>query len=365
MNILPNAPNLPIEHLAGAFRNTTNSYKYYWFLAILNHIKAGGDATISIDALLADMVTSVWYPVNYFHLSFGSQDKLGRAVLTVKVAEDIDANDKPQAVQLAVSAYLNQNGAEAKKVRQLTRYVPTRFLRPWFQTETKGMKDHKVDNYIAEAASDYFTARTTPMYCFVEPNSIKLNPHWLAYLRQHLNILQGFCWWHLLNYLQKRNPNVPNIASKLFPPETRDLRNAHRFWQEVIQKRGAVACIYSSETMTTLTGNSIEHFLPWSFVAHDLNWNLVPTPKPVNSAKRDRLPEMSRYFEPFADLQYEAVQVVTKAKLLEDYVLMAAVGSVAELKAMPRADFTDKLHDTIAPQIVIARNMGFTSNWVY
>lgn len=36
--------------------------------------------TIPLDALLARMVASVWYPTNYFRLSFGKQDCLGSVV---------------------------------------------------------------------------------------------------------------------------------------------------------------------------------------------------------------------------------------------------------------------------------------------
>ena len=68
---------------------------------------------------------------------------------------------------------------------------------------------------------------------------------------------------------------------------------------------------------------TIDHFLPWRFVTHDLLWNLVPTPKDINSAKSDRLPDLGRYFDSFAQLQFDAVQAVAttaSAGLLEDYV---------------------------------------------
>jgi HNH endonuclease len=35
---------------------------------------------------------------------------------------------------------------------------------------------------------------------------------------------------------------------------------------------------------------SIDHFLPWSFVAHDLLWNLTPVFGTTNSKKGDALP---------------------------------------------------------------------------
>lgn len=36
---------------------------------------------------------------------------------------------------------------------------------------------------------------------------------------------------------------------------------------------------------------SIDHFVPWSYVAHDEMWNLNPTTKSINSSKRNNLLE--------------------------------------------------------------------------
>jgi len=39
MNILSYENNLPIDRLTAVFNETTNSYKFYWLLAILDEIK--------------------------------------------------------------------------------------------------------------------------------------------------------------------------------------------------------------------------------------------------------------------------------------------------------------------------------------
>lgn len=113
---------------------------------------------------------------------------------------------------------------------------------------------------------------------------------------------------------------------------------------------------------------SLDHFLPWRFVAHDLLWNIIPTPKNVNSAKSDNLPNLTQYFDPFATLQYSAIHVIAatkKSQLLEDYILLFRVSSTNELQALSFQDFRQRLHDAIAPQFQIATNMGFSSNWSY
>ena len=47
----------------------------------------------------------------------------------------------------------------------------------------------------------------------------------------------------------------------------------------------------------------MEHFIPYSFVSHDLIWNLIPADKKFNNSKSDKLPSLNKYFEPFFILQ--------------------------------------------------------------
>jgi hypothetical protein len=197
--------------------------------------------------------------------------------------------------------------------------------------------------------------------------SIEIQKEWFEYLQEHLYILTGFCFWHLLNYLQKNNPNVPNIAGKLFEPIERDLRQARVFWQLAFDHLGSIRCIYSDQTMRKDTF-SLDHFLPWRFVTHDLLWNIVPTPKNINSMKNDNLPDVDKYFDRFAQLQYEAFVValnLRKTKLIEDYILLFRNYNFSEATIYPFEQFRQTLYDTILPQIQIAKNMGFTSAWSY
>ena len=63
---LPTSSKLPIKNLSGVFNNTTNSYKFYWFLAILEKLKTTESGFLLIDELLIEMIASVWYPINSF-----------------------------------------------------------------------------------------------------------------------------------------------------------------------------------------------------------------------------------------------------------------------------------------------------------
>ncbi len=54
----PPSPPLPVPDLAASLRDVTNSYKFYWLLAILDHVRAGGAATTTNDELVSRMVAT-------------------------------------------------------------------------------------------------------------------------------------------------------------------------------------------------------------------------------------------------------------------------------------------------------------------
>ena len=86
MNVinLPHHNKLAIEKLSSCFNNTTNSYKFYWFLAILNIVKKYQKRILSIKEIFGHMISTVWYPINYFQLSFGRLDRLSTITLYIK-----------------------------------------------------------------------------------------------------------------------------------------------------------------------------------------------------------------------------------------------------------------------------------------
>ena len=68
---LPYSNNLPIDRLSQCFNDTTNSYKFYWFLAILEEVCQNQRTILKMSDLALRMVSLVWYPLDYYKLSFG------------------------------------------------------------------------------------------------------------------------------------------------------------------------------------------------------------------------------------------------------------------------------------------------------
>jgi hypothetical protein len=182
-----------------------------------------------------------------------------------------------------------------------------------------------------------------------------------------LGIVQSIAEYHLALYLQARNPNVPGVVNKLRAPTKRQLTAARDFWRlvrsdfEKVGKPGQFIDIYSERQLTD--SFSIDHFLPWSFVVHDLLWNLTPVEPATNSSKNDVLPDLDLYLPRLAKFHFNAIEVARKRpEFLEDYTdcFKQDAGS---LLALGENGFTIKYREVIVPQAQIAQNQGFQSGW--
>ena len=202
------------------------------------------------------------------------------------------------------------------RLRILTFNVPFRFLRPWINTSDD--KEMVIRSQTLENGCLYALYKGDAEFY------IMLNPAWDLYIHNHYNILMDFAYWNLTQFLQVRNLNVPAISNKLIKPEKRDsLSNQHRYWDMVINLGGSIQCLYTGKELYQ-GGYALDHFLPWTFVAHNLNWNLVPSDGSVNSSKSNKLPDLNIYLRKLADIQHRSLRICVNAhktpKTLEDYL---------------------------------------------
>ena len=180
-------------------------------------------------------------------------------------------------------------------------------------------------------------------------------------------VIQTFAEHNFALYLQTRNPNVPGVVNKLRAPTERQLNDARQFWRLVygeLNKQGRsnrFRDIYSDQPLADAF--SIDHFLPWSFVVHDLLWNLTPVEFATNSAKSDVLPDIETYLPRLSGLHFDAIQIAKKRpKLLEDYTDCFRVDT-PELLSLGLDGLEAKFREVILPQAQIAMNQGFQSGW--
>lgn len=231
-------------------------------------------------------------------------------------------------------------------------------MRPWIDTS-----DDK------EMVRRSQTLENGSLYALYKEDSdfyIVLNNTWDTYLHTHYNILIDFAYWNLTLFLQTRNPNVPAISSKLIRPEVRNsLARQHNYWDMVMEIGGPIHCIYTDKELHP-KDYDLDHFIPWSFVSHDLLWNLIPSDASINSSKSNNLPDLNVYLPKLAELQHHSLQLLIKnnkePKVMEDFISLGY--TARELADMDDAHFRKLYERTFNPINQIALNMGFEV-WKY
>ncbi|MBA4409491.1 MAG: HNH endonuclease domain-containing protein [Bacteroidota bacterium] len=351
---LPSKNGLPVNLLAACFNSTSATYKFYWFLSIIQSIESEKTRILKRD-IFAKMMSNAWYTVNYFHVSFGKQDLIQEAIQVINENERIAIDEKQQDVFQKLTSTTNR--ITERTLWHFNKNVPHWFLSPWFPKNKNEPDSQQVKRIYSQSKS--FSEKC--LYALYD-DEIEINPEWKNYLIANARVLKDFCYWNLALFLQAKNPNVPGIPNKLIKPAVRgDLKSQRKdFWDIVINELGSVKCIYTDENLTV--GNyAVEHFIPYNFVSHDLIWNLIPADKAFNSSKNDKLPPLERYFNKFFHLQKTAIEIVRekspKNKFLEDYLTIFS--DLDEVKSLPEYVTKVKYMERIQPLITIASNNGF------
>lgn len=294
------------------------------------------------------MIVHAWYPVNYFRLSFGAWDSLHVVVQQLAVQEKLAPSTAPSELEDALLSTEDPNSLKA--IVGLGRYVRFKFLSPWLKGGDLS------DAQVMHCSQD--PVHGTPYALFDDRLEVPLS--WAAYLTRHTAILRDFTLWNLAQFIQARNPNVPQVVDKLVrPPERSALTKQRDLWNAVMDHTTDLPCIYTGSQLVGADYH-MEHFIPYAFVAHDQLWNLVPAAPAYNLAKSDRLPRLEQHLRPFIDAHWQLATVVRehdlRSKLLEDYLTIVPkpLHQVTD-----RYLFGDKLRDTLVPLHGIARNSGF------
>ena len=283
---LPSNTHLPIPTLARIFANTTATYKFYWFITLLDIVVKERKTKISFWEIIAGMVAESWYPIHYFRLSFGKSDSLYVQSLALQQMLDIPIDADKRIIKKTLLDNLNENRIKSL-LRVFTINVPYRFLSPWI----KYTDDAEVVNKSQQFENECLYA--------IQGDELSINENWVEYLTENYTILRDFSYWNLTEFLQKRNPNVPDVPSKLIKPIQRDsLSKQHKFWDSYIETVGSIRCIYTGKELQPQQYD-LDHFVPWSFVSHNLLWNLLPADSNINSSKSNNLPSLDKYLAPF------------------------------------------------------------------
>ena len=310
---LPYSEELNIEYLGRLFDNTTECYKFFWFKAIVTKVTAG-KYELTYEELVDEMIADAYFMVTEYHLNLGPKDALEGIVNLIKIKNPALKSCEKQSVIIDFLKNTQDKEIISKK-RALTYNVPYRLQSP-FMENVKGKEWNVGESRL------------------------------IAKINQENR---------LIYYFEALN----GLSTKIIVQSD---------WAQYIIKNQE---IYGDNILTE-NDLSIDHFVPWSYVAHDEMWNLNPTTKSINSSKSNNLPDWNTYFEKLVRQEYQSYQMLWKYdavhkefdKCAKEHINNDDIRYRIYRKGLEFTEFAGELETIILPVYQSAKNCGFT-NWKY
>lgn len=364
---LPYSEELNIEYLGRLFDNTTECYKFFWFKAIVTKVTAG-KYELTYEELVDEMIADAYFMVTEYHLNLGPKDALEGIVNLIRIKNPALKSCEKQSVIIDFLKNTQDKEIISKK-RALTYNVPYRLQSP-FMENVKGKEWNVGESRLIAKINQ----ENRLIYYFEALNGLStkiiVQSDWVQYIIKNQEIIKGWLEYKMIMYIQKRNPSVPGIADKLYPPYERKLERVKKYWRLIL----SLEPVYEIYGDNILTENdlSIDHFVPWSYVAHDEMWNLNPTTKSINSSKSNNLPDWNTYFEKLVRQEYQSYQMLWKYdavhkefdKCAKEHINNDDIRYRIYRKGLEFTEFAGELETIILPVYQSAKNCGFT-NWKY
>ena len=307
---------LDTDKFARMFNNKAQSYKFYWFEAILN-LTIDNENDLTFDEIINEMICEAWHTVTHYHLRLGptvngnAENFLEHAIKTLN-SSTTNLSQNPSKEEL--NSAIKQCEKELKRDKtRLTDYVPYKLLYSFFDTEgmEEGLFYIKSDKHRRLIAyMEKLSGNENLLYTILDgvglQKKIRINPFWRKMLIKNYSVIRSWVQYNKAEFLQDRNPGVPGIIYKICPEneDIRKLDQARTLWKSTVEFTGnPIKDIYTGREIS-LDSLSIDHFVPRSYISNDELWNLTPMSKTLNSSKNNRLPSWGDFFEPFARYQY-------------------------------------------------------------
>jgi hypothetical protein len=310
------------------------------------------------------MIIRAWATVVLFRLSLGNVDRLHDCISAFQSHSGLGPRLSMARLQQQLAAWpLLEDWTQ-----ELARFVPGRFLGSWFPEIARVTPyDRRGSRAIIVAADRAWGTAQSGPYRLIDVNGdaqIELAPGWRAWLEANCAIVRGFTEQQLTHYLQARNPSVPGIIGKLAFPRRRSLAQARLWWSWIIAQP-QVPPLQDIFAQSEIAGAAfeIDHFLPWSFVAHDEFWNLSPIPPGLNRDKADQIPDLDVYLPRLACLHAAIVSLPElPARLKAGYAEFLGQ-DIARLDGILKREVVERYEEVIRPLAQIAVNQGFPGQW--
>jgi len=369
---LPYSDELNIGYLSRLFDNTTNCYKFFWFQAILHKLD-GEHTRFTFDELIDEMIADAWYMVTEYHLRLGPigiTDNLEEVVKYIHREYNFASSEKRE--KLIAFLRSTKDSKIGRYKSDLTLNVPYRLQVPFYD---EIVIERSMWNGSKVALTSEINRQRRLMYYFASISGlgtvIEVDATWAEYLVKHKEILMAWTQLKLIQYLQNKNPSVPGIADKIEAPVARDIERVRKYWKLIIQIDPSIRDIYGNVDLSC-ENISVDHFVPWQYVAHDELWNLHPTTKSINSRKSNSLPNWSLYFDSLGEIEFRAYELKEKnesvakefEKIAPYHLNNQEIRNQLYSQGLDRSNFKQRLEHVIRPVYESAQTQGF-KEWTY
>jgi len=176
------------------------SYKLYWFLAILEEIKNKDKRTINQRDLAITMVIHACRAIKENDLIIGKNDKLTE---TIKYL--INHNKIKISKNIKEDLYRINDLEFEKLLKEITHWVKYRFLTSFYDEELKGVLDSRRNKKI-----DLLSQNNTKIYEITE-ETIILENDTFEYLKANNSILNDWLKYKFLVFLKLKNNDLNEI----------------------------------------------------------------------------------------------------------------------------------------------------------
>ena len=363
--------NLNIKSFIQMLDDTTECYKFYWLDSIMQ-LLAKNDDNITFNKVIYGMIADSWFSVSKCNLKLGTQNSNGisansveRAVRKLENLNIIDDSDTRDSIITKIE--INEK-AMHDEIYQLSKNVPYRLLSsflslggndPLWDNKTKLISYINMMN--KDAGLPYTIGEERGLYKIVN-----VSEKWKEFLLQNIVTIRAWIKIKKIEYLQARNPGVPEVANKidLDIDISRNLHKVRELWEcvsEIIPIRD-----HFSKNLISEEDYEIDHFIPWSYVSHNELWNLMPLEHSLNSQKNNKLPEW-RHVEDFAHNQFLLNDCVYKYpkireifnKCKADYLKAIWAQEKLYIYGICEDEFKTILLKQLKPLYEAANNLGY------
>jgi len=118
---------------------------------------------------------------------------------------------------------------------------------------------------------------------------IILNPNAVEFLQKHHDMLSKFVTLEWARFLEKINPGIPRLVEKA---EGTIKRGSLSKYRKILKASCPMLCFYCNEPFGEKKEKKyeVDHLIPFSYIAEDSFWNLVPACRECNCSKLGLLP---------------------------------------------------------------------------